>query len=160
MMGLYIGRFQPFHNGHLEIIKKAMKEVEKLIIVVAVPLRNTAKDPFSAEERKKMIETALHGEGIKNFVVRVVNDIPSDEEYVGHVRQHVPPFNVVYVGESEINRKLFSKAGFKVVSSERYFGISSTKIRESMAKGDNEWKKMMPKAMAEYIEKNNLHKKL
>ena len=32
--GVFVGRFQPFHKGHLEFIKKILKEVEELIIIV------------------------------------------------------------------------------------------------------------------------------
>ena len=108
MIGLFIGRFQPFHNGHLEVVKRALKEVSHIVIIVTVPLRKTSKDPFSAEERKDMIRNALHDEKIGNFSLFVVNDIPSDDEYVGHVRQHVHNFNIVYVGENRLNEKLFS----------------------------------------------------
>ncbi len=32
--GLYVGRFQPFHLGHLDAIKYALKEVDELVIVI------------------------------------------------------------------------------------------------------------------------------
>lgn len=160
MIGLFIGRFQPFHNGHLEVVKRALKEAKHLIIVVAVPLQKTKKDPFSAEERKDMVEQALHSEGIKGFSLYVVNDIPSDGEYASHVRQFVPNFSVVYVGENKLNERLFKEAGFKVVSSERYFGISSTKVREDMLRNGSEWKKMVPKAVVGYVEKKHLERKV
>lgn len=160
MIGLFIGRFQPFHNGHMEVVKRALKEAKHLIIVVAVPLRKTKKDPFSAEERKEMIEKALHAEGISKFSLHIVPDIPSDEEYVSHVRQHVPNFNVVYVGENRLNERLFKEAGFNVVASERYFGISSTKVRDNMLRNSSEWKRMVPKEIVEYIEGKKLGRKL
>lgn len=160
MMGLYIGRFQPFHNGHLEVVKRALKEAKKLIIVVTVPLRKTGKDPFSAEERKEMIENALHAEGITDFIIYIVKDILLDSEYAEHVRRNVPGFNVVYVGDNKLNEELFSKAGFRVVASERYFGISSTDVREDMLKKGDKWKGMVPKSVSEHIERNRLSRKL
>ena len=33
-VGLYIGRFQPFHNGHLSVVREALKHCNNLIIVV------------------------------------------------------------------------------------------------------------------------------
>lgn len=160
MIGLFIGRFQPFHNGHLEVVKRALKDVRHLIIVITVPLKKTAKDPFSAEDRKEMVALALEDEGIRDFSLYVVNDITSDAEYAAHVRRNVPPFNVVYVGENRLNEKLFSEAGFKAVSSERYFGISSTEVREDMMKNGKRWKDIVPKAVAAYIEKNKLMGKI
>ncbi|MCX8147057.1 MAG: adenylyltransferase/cytidyltransferase family protein [Candidatus Woesearchaeota archaeon] len=162
MIGLYIGRFQPFHNGHLKLIKDSIKSLnlEKIIIVVAIPLRKTERDPFSADDRIEMIKRALEEENINNFYLTKLKDIPSDDEYVNHVRENVPPFNVVIVGESKLNEKLFKKAGFKVITSERLLGISSTMIRELMRKNNEKWKDYVPKAVADYIKKKGLIKEL
>jgi pantetheine-phosphate adenylyltransferase len=56
--GLYPGSFDPVHNGHLDIIGRAVKLVDKLVIGVAV---DTGKAPlFSLEERLEILreETA------------------------------------------------------------------------------------------------------
>ena len=56
MIGLFVGRFQPFHDAHLQIIQNALKEVEKLIIGVgSSQYSETAENPFTYEERKEMI---------------------------------------------------------------------------------------------------------
>ena len=45
--GLFIGRFQPFHNGHLQDIKNALKEVDELIIAIGSSQHfNTKENPF------------------------------------------------------------------------------------------------------------------
>lgn len=54
--GIFIGRFQPFHNSHLEIVKQGLEIAEKLIIVVgSCNGSRTIKNPFTFEERKEMI---------------------------------------------------------------------------------------------------------
>ena len=51
--GLYPGSFDPVHNGHLDIIGRAVKLVDKLVIGVAV---DTGKVPmFSLEERMEIL---------------------------------------------------------------------------------------------------------
>ena len=58
-IGFYPGTFDPIHNGHVDLIRRAMKLVDRLIIGVAI---NTGKGPiFSLEERVDIIkaETAL-----------------------------------------------------------------------------------------------------
>lgn len=159
MIGLYIGRFQPFHKGHLQVIKNALKEVKAITIVVAISLRKTDNDPFSADERIGMIRAALKKEGIKNYDIAAIKDIPSDAEYVAHVRMFTKPFNVVYVGDSKLNEKLFRDAGFRIVTSPRFFGISSTEVRKRMKAGES-WKELVPEGAAEYIEENGLIVKL
>ena len=57
-VGLYPGTFDPMHNGHLDILGRAVKLVDKLVIGVAI---NRDKGPlFSLEERVDMVtrETA------------------------------------------------------------------------------------------------------
>ena len=61
-IGLYPGTFDPIHNGHLDLIRRALKLVDQLVIGVAI---NSGKGPmFSLEERVAILksETAgLHG---------------------------------------------------------------------------------------------------
>jgi pantetheine-phosphate adenylyltransferase len=60
--GLYPGSFDPIHNGHLDIIGRAVKLVDKLVIGVAV---DTGKVPmFSLEERVEIVREAT--EPLKN----------------------------------------------------------------------------------------------
>lgn len=53
-VGLYPGTFDPITNGHLDIIKRSLRLVDKLVIGVAT---NPSKDPlFTLDERVKMVE--------------------------------------------------------------------------------------------------------
>ena len=55
--GLYPGSFDPIHNGHLDIIGRAVKLVDKLVIGVAV---DTGKSPmFTLEERVELARRVL-----------------------------------------------------------------------------------------------------
>jgi pantetheine-phosphate adenylyltransferase len=52
--GVYPGTFDPIHNGHLDVIRRATKVVDRLVLAVAV---NIGKDPlFAVEERVRMVE--------------------------------------------------------------------------------------------------------
>jgi bifunctional NMN adenylyltransferase/nudix hydrolase len=58
--GVLIGRFQPFHNAHLETVRFALEHVERLIIVLGS--HNRARDirnPWSTDERVTMIDSCL-----------------------------------------------------------------------------------------------------
>lgn len=59
-VGVFIGRFQPLHLGHLATIERALTEVDELVIVIgsARTARNL-RNPFTADERREMIETAI-----------------------------------------------------------------------------------------------------
>jgi nicotinamide-nucleotide adenylyltransferase len=158
-IGLYIGRFQPFHKGHLMVVKNALKQVKSIIIVPAVPMKYGENDPFSADERAGIIRNALMKEGIKNFELVPIKDIPSDAEYVNHVRANTKPFNIVFVGENRLNGMLFSDAGFKVITSPRFLDISSTEVRKRIRE-DKDWEELVPEGTVEYIKKKDLIKKV
>ena len=56
-VGLYPGTFDPIHNGHTDIIGRAVKLVDKLVLGVAI---NTGKGPmFSLDERVAIVEEAI-----------------------------------------------------------------------------------------------------
>jgi pantetheine-phosphate adenylyltransferase len=61
---IYPGTFDPITNGHIDIIERALKLFDKVIITVA---RNSAKDPlFSEEERLALIKEAVrHLKGVE-----------------------------------------------------------------------------------------------
>ncbi len=74
--GLYPGTFDPMTNGHLDIISRAVKLVDKLIIGVAI---NEAKQPlFNLDERVKMIEDACQaftGSDVADIDVRPFDNL-------------------------------------------------------------------------------------
>jgi len=70
-VGLYPGTFDPITNGHIDIIRRAVKLVDELVIGVAV---NRDKGPlFTLEERVEMVEREtkpLTGEGRAKILVK------------------------------------------------------------------------------------------
>lgn len=69
---VFIGRFQPFHDAHLEVVKKGLEIADQVIIVVGSSnSAPTIKNPFSVQERQRMIVASLTGSEIKR--VRIVH---------------------------------------------------------------------------------------
>lgn len=144
MRGLLIGRFQPFHKGHLLLIKKILKEIDELSIGIGSSQHlNTKENPFSAEERMDMISRTLEEEGIKCGIYELP-DINNDDLYPEHVMGLVPHFDIIYSGNSLVQR-LFRDAGKKVKEIELIEGsvFSGTEIRRRMLH-DEEWKDLVP----------------
>ncbi|MDG1950187.1 MAG: adenylyltransferase/cytidyltransferase family protein, partial [bacterium] len=82
---LFIGRFQPYHIGHHMVIKGMVKMCDKVIIGIGSSERsNTEENPFTAQERKEMIQEALQNEDIiPNFDVNFIEvpDVDDDAEW-------------------------------------------------------------------------------
>ena len=65
MRALFIGRFQPVHNGHIHTIKQIMDECDKLVIVIgSAQYSHSPDNPFSGGERVMFLKRALKDEGL------------------------------------------------------------------------------------------------
>lgn len=153
MIALFIGRFQPFHKGHLEVVKRFSGEFDKIIIGIgSSQYSNTRENPFTADERKEMIERSLRGEGIDNFEIYFIPDIHDYSRWVEHVRSIVPRFDVV-LARNPITLKLFKEKGFKVIRVPLFHGknCKGRQIRKAMVFG-GDWKSFLPKEVVRVIE--------
>ena len=152
--GLFVGRFQPFHLGHLSAIKDILKEVEELVIVIgSAQYSHNLNNPFTAGERLIMVRKASEEAGIDYSRVWVVPvpDAHLHMMWVSAMEGYTPPFDVVYSNEP-LTRRLFIEAKYRVKSirfHERKL-YSSTEIRERMLKGES-WEKLVPKGVAAFI---------
>lgn len=69
---VFIGRFQPFHVGHLEVIKTALDQAHKVIVLVGSSNQpRTEKNPFTFDERKEMIYASLEDTQDQTLIKRV-----------------------------------------------------------------------------------------
>ncbi|MEM3060760.1 MAG: nicotinamide-nucleotide adenylyltransferase [Candidatus Anstonellales archaeon] len=143
MRGLFVGRFQPFHLGHLHAIKYALNSCRHLNIVIGSAQRAYELDnPFTAGERIEMILRVLDAEQISNKCLLVpIPDFQSNYLWVHYVISCLPHFDVVYANTPLIIR-LFSDAGFKIKEIPFFsrYSLEAKKIRSLMSK-DRAWKK-------------------
>ena len=152
--GLYVGRFQPFHTGHLNAIKEVLKEVEEVVIVIgSAQYSHNINNPFTAGERLVMIRRALKEAKIDDSRLWVVPvpDVHLHMLWVSALEGYTPRFDVVYSNEP-LTRRLFTEAGYKVKSI-RFFErklYTSTLIREKMLKNES-WTTLVPKGVADFI---------
>ncbi len=153
--GLYVGRFQPFHLGHLSAIKGVLKEVHELVIVIgSAQYSHNFNNPFTAGERLVMVRRALEESGVdsKRVWIVPVPDVHLHMMWVSSVEGYTPHFDVVYSNEP-LTRRLFMESGYEVKPIRLFERkeYSSTEIREKMVK-DQDWEKFVPKSVATFIE--------
>jgi nicotinamide-nucleotide adenylyltransferase len=152
--GLFVGRFQPFHFGHLAAIKDVLEEVDELVIVIgSAQYSHNIGNPFTAGERLVMIRKALEEAAIDYSRVWIVPvpDVHLHMLWVSALEGYTPHFDVVYSNEP-LTRRLFIEAGYEVKAirfHERKL-YSSTEIREKMLK-DESWTKLVPKSVAAFV---------
>lgn len=152
--GLYVGRFQPFHLGHLDAIKYALKEVDELVIVIgSAQYSHNVNDPFTAGERLVMVRRALVEAGVdysKLWIVPIP-DVHLHMLWVSAVVGYTPKFQILFSNEP-LTRRLFMEAGYQIKSIPLFDRkvYSSTVVREKMSKGDS-WTSLVPKSVSEFI---------
>jgi nicotinamide-nucleotide adenylyltransferase len=151
--GLYIGRFQPFHLGHLDAVQQALTQVDFLTIGIgSAQYSETADNPFTAQERRRMIEASLDGAGIESdrFTIAEVSDIHDDAAWPAHVREFVGHFEVVFT-QSEVVRDLFEKYDeANVMWLQKNVDVSATEVREKMREG-GVWQNDLPEACVAFL---------
>jgi len=82
-----IGRFQPLHNAHLEIIKRCTALTNQLVVIVGSSYQpRTYKNPFTFEERERMIKDAAQGLNLRVYVEPNVDTIYNDQAWAVRVQ--------------------------------------------------------------------------
>ena len=95
---VYIGRFQPVHNAHIEIIRRATHMARQVVIIVGSANQpRTYKNPFTSAERQCMIVDALRGIGDKDCSIRIEHNtdtIYNDQAWAIRVQGLVAKHNL------------------------------------------------------------------
>lgn len=152
MRSLLIGRFQPFHLGHLEAVRRIAASGEDLILAIgSAQESHTLKNPFTAGERWRMIEETLRSEGIRGVALATIPDVHRNAIWVRHVESLLPPFRVFY-SNNALPSRLFREAGYEVrpIPFLRRAELSGTEIRRRIAAGED-WESLLPKPVAAVV---------
>jgi nicotinamide-nucleotide adenylyltransferase len=161
--GMIHGRFQPFHNGHLEYLRGAAERSDEVFVGItnpdprrvreepSDPLRHLPEsNPFTYVERLLMIEGVAADEGIRVHVIPFpVNEPDLWSAYVPEgVTQYLRLFSEW--GGTKLER--MRDAGYEVVildeGSEKE--ISGRDVRAAIRDG-REWETLVPSAVARVI---------
>jgi len=152
--GLLIGRYQPFHLGHLQCIQHVLKKLPEVIIAIgSAQFSHTLHNPFTAGERLTMIRLAMDEAKIdaSKYYAIPIRDLRIHDLWVAHVVSQTPRFEVVFSNEP-VTSRLFKEAGFRVEPIPFYDRetYSATEIRERVVRGES-WDKLVPTTVAAYI---------
>ena len=161
--GLFIGRFQPPHLGHLHAIKQALEECDELIIVIgSSQYSHTFENPFTAGERFEMIRLMLKDGGVdlSKVIIIPVPDVGEHSLWVSRIESYCPRFDVIYTNNPLVQR-LFKEAGYEVKELKLYRREveMGTIIRKKIINGDL-WEDFVSKSVAEYLKKSGMVQRL
>lgn len=142
-----IGRFQPFHNGHLELVRNALKIAKELIIVLGSSGSTlTPKNPFTNSERKRMVENSVTEDELRRIAFVYVQDhLYDDRAWVSGVRQAVEQYTTDHDDIVLVGHNKDATSGYlahfpdwaPVLLPIHCDGIAATHIRKAIFEGDD-----------------------
>ena len=156
-VGILVGRFQPVHRGHVQAIEFALKNSDKLFIVIGSSEKsNQKRNPFSFEERKKMIELAINEKELQdNISIIPINDANNHTEWISSIKNTIGEYNLIFTND-ELTEKLFKKDETRVINVpllDRNI-LSATEVRKRLEL-DKEWKSLVIPEIANYLTEIN-----
>ena len=161
MDGLLIGRFQPFHLGHLDAMLFGLSRVENLFICIGSSDKsNERKNPFSAKERREMIVTSIEPSIADRIKIFDVPDVGDHEKWTFEIDKTVPKYDVVFTND-EFTKTLFEKREISVISvvlkdREKFSG---TNIR-NLITYDRNWRDLVPQGTRNVLDNINAKERL
>ena len=161
MNGLIIGRFQPFHLGHLDALRFALSKVDKLWIGLGSSNKPLQKNnPFSAEERKEMILSSIDKSMKQRIQIYFIPDLENHIKWIELINALVPKFDTVFTND-ELTRHLYSKRDVEVlpIPFVKRDILSGTNIRNMMI-SDQKWEDLVPEGTKNFLYKTSAKQRL
>ena len=156
--GLYIGRFNPPHLGHIEAIKSIIDEgdLDQLIIGIGSAQESFTQDnPFTAGERFEMLLIALD-EIIRQFskiIIVPLVDLNNNNQWIPYIKSLLPKFKIIYSNNPLVQLLTIKDPDLEIVSLEliNRDQFSSTNIRKKILLNDETWKRLVPESVSKKI---------
>ncbi len=171
---VFIGRFQPFHTGHLKVVLEGLKQADKLILLIgsAWQPRNT-RNPWTHQEREEMIRACLSDADNARLLCLPLMDVPyNDEIWVRNVQSTVNglvtahhatphrPAKITLIGHKKDQTGFYLNLfpQWHSISIENHRDISATPLREDFFINDSKevvekllTTSVLPQAVANYL---------
>ena len=161
MNGLLIGRFQPFHLGHLDAVLFGLSRTENLFICIGSSNKsNERRNPFSAEERREMIISSIEPSMADRLKIFDIPDVGDHEKWTFEIDKIVPKYDIIFTND-EFTKTLFEKREMNVIpvvlkDREKFSG---TNVRELIA-GDKNWQDLVPQGTRNVLDRINAKERL
>ncbi len=161
MNGLLVGRFQPFHLGHVFAIQNALKLCEKLWLCIgSTNVELSLRNPFSVLERREMIDSSIDSELLEKIKIYEIPDVDDHKKWLQHLDSIVPTYGLV-ITKDPILEHLYSYRKERIVDvqftdREKFCG---TKIRDMILSG-GAWKECVPEGTAKILDQIDAQSRL
>jgi nicotinamide-nucleotide adenylyltransferase len=159
-VGLILGRFQPFHKGHLYLIKKALKQADKVVIAVGSSNKYDHDNPLTYRTRLKILKKVIAEEGLEEKIITIIPlaDNPNDDLWLKQLLKKTGGFNIVF-GNNAWPNGILKKAGFQILevpylNRPIYQGVYIRKL----VKEEGSWQRRVPPYLITIIQRQLMKK--
>ncbi|MGB1429507.1 MAG: nicotinamide-nucleotide adenylyltransferase, partial [Nitrosopumilus sp.] len=138
-------RFQPFHLGHLAALQFAIPKVDKLWLGLGSSNKPIEKNnPFSIEERKKMILSSIDDSIQNKISIFPIPDLDNHVKWIQNIDTIVPDYEIIFSNDP-MTEHLYSKRNVQVFAIPflKRDQLSGTRLRD-LIKSDQKWDDLVP----------------
>ncbi|MHA1684363.1 MAG: adenylyltransferase/cytidyltransferase family protein [Promethearchaeota archaeon] len=161
---LFIGRFQPFHDGHLDCLREIRKVNDRVIIGIGSPqYSRTRLNPLDLSERKEMIESVLKAPGLdfSDAYIIPIPDVHCEDLWMLNVKMMFGgASNIVLYSNNDWVRGLASQESISLAEKWQYRrdALNGTRIRELIRDG-GKWNQFVPRETENFLKARALLEK-
>ena len=142
-IAVLVGRFQPFHNAHLALLRRALDVARKVVVVIgSAHQARTPKNPFTFAERAEMIRLALPEAERERVTFLPVRDYYDQQRWLRVVSEAIVAIDahaqIALVGhfKDATSEYLRGFPGWRLVSVDRLPGAGGTQLRDALFSGE------------------------
>lgn len=151
--GCFIGRFQPYHEGHHAVVQALQSEVDELVLGIgSADASHTTHDPFTGGERVAMLSKALTSVATPTYPIPI-QDVDRNAIWVRHMETLCPGFDIVF-SNNPLVKRLFRESNYEVRGFEMHNrrSLEGTEIRRRIIEGEP-WRELVPDPVVTEIER-------
>lgn len=152
-----IARWKPVHLGHQAVLEALCERADEVRIGIGSSNRYDARNPFTAEETRAMLELALRGRS--NWRLDLVEDLGHGPRWRAMVVERFGPLDLFVTANAYVKELLERDYPVvhpsRLVPRERWVAVDGTAVRLAMARGEA-WQRLVPPATAAFLVERGL----
>lgn len=136
---VFLGRFQPFHIGHMSIVDRIFQQDFKrlLLIIGSADKFGTDENPWNVQEREEIIRASIPLELQEKIDITSLADVPDDDVWCENLKSLLPSEVTLFTGNDWV-RDICERHEIQTDWIGAYdIDISGTKIRDMIQKGED-----------------------
>ena len=114
-IGVILARFQPIHNGHLALIKKASEENDAVHIFIGSADKFNERNPIPTNIRRDLVLSAINEAGIKNSQIHLLDDLTNESDNSHDWGFYL--YSKVVTEIQQSNFTIYYSDGFEIITS-------------------------------------------